>query len=195
MQPFTTHAGTVVPIDRSDIDTDQLMPKQFLKRVERSGFGKYLFYDWRYLPDGTEDPDFILNRPEYRSATVLLSRRNFGCGSSREHAPWGLADYGFRVVLASSFADIFYNNCFKNGILPVVLTESEIEKLFKLAAAAPLTATVNLTTCEVTVNCETMKFTIDPHRRNNLLQGLDDIGETLTHEGDISHYESVFGIK
>ena len=123
MKPFTKHTGIVVPMDRSDVDTDQLVPKQFLKRIERSGFGKFLFYDWRYLDDGSDNPEFELNFPQYKGATILLARRNFGCGSSREHAPWAVADYGFRVVIASSFADIFFNNSFKNGILLVRLSE------------------------------------------------------------------------
>ena len=134
MKPFTKHTGIVVPKDRSDVDTDQLVPKQFLKRIERSGFGQFLFFDWRYLDDGSDNPEFELNFPQYKGATILLARRNFGCGSSREHAPWAIADYGFRVVIASSFADIFFNNSFKNGILLVRLTEEEISNLFRRAA-------------------------------------------------------------
>ena len=125
MRPFTTHTGLVVPMDRSNVDTDQIIPKQFLKRIERTGFGQFLFFDWRFLDDGADNPQFVLNRPEYAGASILLARRNFGCGSSREHAPWALEDYGFRVILAPSFADIFYNNCFKNGLLPIKLDEAD----------------------------------------------------------------------
>ncbi len=133
MRPFTQHTGLVLPLDRSNVDTDQIIPKQFLKRIERSGFGQFLFFDWRYLDDGAPNPEFILNQPRYAGASVLLARRNFGCGSSREHAPWALEDYGFRVILAPSFADIFYNNCFKNGMLPIRLDESVIDDLFRRA--------------------------------------------------------------
>ena len=126
MLPFTKHTGVVVPMDRSDVDTDQLVPKQFLKRVERTGFGKFLFFDWRYKEDGSEQPDFELNKPEFKKASILLARRNFGCGSSREHAPWAIADYGFKAIIASSFADIFYNNSLKNGILPIKFSEEQI---------------------------------------------------------------------
>src|SRR4026207_129179 len=125
MLPFRVHTGLIAPLNRANVDTDQIIPKQFLKRIERTGFGEFLFYDWRFRPEGGENPDFILNRPERRGTSVLLARKNFGCGSSREHAPWALQDYGFRTLIAPSFADIFYNNCFKNGMLPVVLTEAE----------------------------------------------------------------------
>ena len=136
MQSFTKHSGVVAAMDRSNVDTDQIIPKQFLKRIERTGFGQFLFNDWRFLSDGTPDPSFELNRPEAEGATILLARRNFGCGSSREHAPWALADYGFRCVIAPTFADIFYSNCFSNSILPIRLLEEDVEQLFELAKAA-----------------------------------------------------------
>lgn len=197
MQAFIKHEGLVVPMDRSDVDTDQLVPKQFLKRVERSGFGKFLFFDWRYLNDEYEEnPEFELNRPEFRDATILLARRNFGCGSSREHAPWAVADYGFRVVLASSFADIFYNNSFKNGYLPVRLTEEQIEELFQREAKfRPYKLTVDLENCVITdEHGLEMTFEIDAFRRENLLNGWDDIGLTLRYEEEIAAYEKANGI-
>src|SRR5581483_3279985 len=137
MKAFTTHTGRVAALDRPNVDTDQIIPKQFLKRIERTGFGQYLFFDWRFREDGTDNPDFELNRPEARGATILLARRNFGCGSSREHAPWALEDYGFRVLIAPSFADIFYNNCLGNGMLPIVLPEEDVDALFKATEAQP----------------------------------------------------------
>ncbi|MBP3556584.1 MAG: 3-isopropylmalate dehydratase small subunit [Thermoguttaceae bacterium] len=197
MQAFVKHEGLVVPMDRSDVDTDQLVPKQFLKRVERSGFGKFLFFDWRYLNDEYEEnPEFELNRPEFRDATILLARRNFGCGSSREHAPWAVADYGFRVVLASSFADIFYNNSFKNGYLPARLTEEQIEELFQREAQyRPYKLTVDLENCVITdEHGLEMKFEIDAFRRENLLNGWDDIGLTLRYEDKIAEYEKANGV-
>jgi 3-isopropylmalate/(R)-2-methylmalate dehydratase small subunit len=197
MQAFVKHEGLVVPMDRSDVDTDQLVTKQFLKRVERSGFGKFLFFDWRYLNDEYEEnPEFELNRPEFRDATILLARRNFGCGSSREHAPWAVADYGFRVVLASSFADIFYNNSFKNGYLPARLTEEQIEELFQREAQyRPYKLTVDLENCVITdEHGLEMKFEIDAFRRENLLNGWDDIGLTLRYEDKIAEYEKANGV-
>lgn len=197
MQAFTKHTGLVVPMDRSDVDTDQLMPKQFLKRIERTGFGKFLFYDWRYLDEKyTPNPDFELNRPEYQGATILLARKNFGCGSSREHAPWGLADYGFRVIIASSFADIFYNNSFKNGMLLIKLPEETIEELFKReTGACPWNLTVDLENNVITDDKGlSIPFEIDPARRHNLLNGLDDIGITLQREDKITEYEKSHGI-
>ena len=137
MRSFTVHTGKVLPLDRPNVDTDQIIPKQFLKRIERTGFGKFLFFDWRFREDGSDNPEFEMNKPEYRGATVLLARRNFGCGSSREHAPWALEDYGFRVLIAPSFADIFYNNSFKNGLLPIRLDEAQVEDLFARAAKYP----------------------------------------------------------
>ncbi|MGI6401158.1 MAG: 3-isopropylmalate dehydratase small subunit [Thermoguttaceae bacterium] len=197
MQAFVKHEGIVVPMDRSDIDTDQLVPKQFLKRVERSGFGKFLFFDWRYLNDNyDENPEFELNRPEYRNATILLTRRNFGCGSSREHAPWAIADYGFRVILASSYADIFYNNSFKNGYLPIRLTEEQIEDLFQREAKyRPYKLTVDLENCTIVdEHGLDLSFVIDDFRRDCLLNGWDDIGLTLRYEDKIVAYEKARGI-
>ena len=196
MKPFTKHTGIVVPMDRSDVDTDQLVPKQFLKRIERSGFGQFLFYDWRYLDDGSDNPEFELNRPEYRGATILLARRNFGCGSSREHAPWAIADYGFRVVIASSFADIFYSNSFKNGILLIRFPEETIEKLFARAAAVPgWKLTVDLEKMLITDDGGLeLPFELDEFRRNCLLNGLDDIGLTLQKEDAILAWEKAHGV-
>ena len=196
MKPFTQHTGLVVPMDRSDVDTDQLVPKQFLKRIERSGFGQFLFYDWRYLDDGSDNPEFELNRPEYRGATILLARRNFGCGSSREHAPWAIADYGFRVVIASSFADIFYSNSFKNGILLIRFPEETIENLFARAAAVPgWKLTVDLEKMLITDDGGLeLPFELDEFRRNCLLNGLDDIGLTLQKEDAILAWEKAHGV-
>jgi len=191
MRPFTPHDGLVVPLDRSNVDTDQLVPKQFLKRIERSGFGQFLFFDWRYLDDGSPNPDFILNRPEYAGASILLARKNFGCGSSREHAPWALADYGFRAILAPSFADIFYNNCFQNGMLPIRLDEAAIDDLFARATATPgYRLTVDLEQCTISdARGLALRFEIDASRREHLLKGLDAIGLTLEHEAAIAAYE------
>ncbi len=197
MQPFIKHEGLVVPMDRSDIDTDQLVPKQFLKRVERSGFGKFLFFDWRYLNDDYEEnPSFELNQPMYRNATILLARRNFGCGSSREHAPWAIADYGFKVILASSFADIFYNNSFKNGYLPIKLSEELIDDLFERERKyRPYKLSVDLENCKLTDDHGLdVKFEIDDFRRDCLLNGWDDIGLTLRYEDKILAYEKAHGI-
>ncbi len=196
MRPFTIHTGLVMPLDRSNVDTDQILPKQFLKRIERTGFGKFLFFDWRYLDDGSDNPQFILNRPEYRGASVLLARRNFGCGSSREHAPWALEDYGFRVIIAPSFADIFYNNCFKNGILPVRLDEAAVDALFHRAAKHPgYKLTADLENCELRDDHDLkLTFQVDDFRRNCLLNGLDDIALTLEHEDKIAAYEKAHGI-
>lgn len=193
MRAFTVHTGLAAPMDRNDVDTDQLMPKQFLKRIERTGFGQFLFFDWRFLEDGSDNPDFELNRPELKGASVLLTRRNFGCGSSREHAPWGLDDYGFRVILASSFADIFYNNCFKNSILPIPLDESVIEDLFQRAAKFEgYKLTVDLEKCVITdehgLNIP-FEDRVDSFRRECLLNGWDDIALTLQHEEKITAFE------
>ncbi|MCS6777016.1 MAG: 3-isopropylmalate dehydratase small subunit [Chloroherpetonaceae bacterium] len=193
MQPFVRETGVVAPLDRVNVDTDQIIPKQFLKRIERTGFGPFLFFDWRYLSDGqTPDPNFELNAPEYRGATILVTGRNFGCGSSREHAPWALMDYGFRVIIAPSFADIFYNNCFKNGLLPVVLPEDTVRALIEKARAQPgYRLTVDL---EAQTVCDgeavQISFEIDPFRKHCLLHGLDDIGLTLQQEADIAAYEA-----
>jgi len=196
MRPFTTHTGLVLPLDRANVDTDQIIPKQFLKRIERTGFGKFLFFDWRYLDDGTDNRQFILNRPEFRGASVLLARRNFGCGSSREHAPWSLEDYGFRAIIAPSFADIFYNNCFKNGMVPVRLAEEAVDDLFELAAKHPgYKLTVDLEKREVRDDFGLkLSFEVDDFRRHCLLNGLDDIGLTLQHESEIATYEKAHGI-
>ena len=197
MQPFIKHEGLVVPMDRSDIDTDQLVPKQFLKRVERSGFGKFLFFDWRYLNDDYEEnPSFELNQPMYRNATILLARRNFGCRSSREHAPWAIADYGFKVILASSFADIFYNNSFKNGYLPIKLSEELIDDLFERERMyRPYKLSVDLENCKITdEHGLDVQFEIDDFRRDCLLNGWDDIGLTLRYEDKILAYEKTHGI-
>jgi 3-isopropylmalate/(R)-2-methylmalate dehydratase small subunit len=195
MRAFTIHTGLVVPLDRSNVDTDQIIPKQFLKRIERTGFGQFLFFDWRYLDDGSPNPGFVLNRPEYRGASVLLARRNFGCGSSREHAPWALEDYGFRAVIAPSFADIFYNNCFKNGILPIHLDEQTVDDLFARTLKHPgYQLTVDLAGLAVTDGFGLkLTFEVDAFRRECLLGGLDDIGLTLQHEGKITAYERAHG--
>ncbi len=195
MQPFTKHTGLVLPMDRSNVDTDQIMPKQFLKRIERSGFGQFLFFDWRFLDDGSDNPEFELNRPEYAGATVLLARRNFGCGSSREHAPWALEDFGFRVLIAPSFADIFYNNCFKNGMLPIKLDEPLVDDLFSRAAANPgYELTVDLESRTITdAHGLSLPFEVDDFRRRCLLGGLDDIALTLEQEAMITQYEQKHG--
>ncbi len=192
MKPFVKHHGLVAAMDRANVDTDQIIPKQFLKRIERTGFGQFLFHDWRRKEDGSEDPQFELNQPRHRGATILLARRNFGCGSSREHAPWALEDYGFRAVIAPSFADIFYNNCFKNGLLPVRLDEATVDVLFKRAAAREgYQLTVDLEKCTVEDDAGLkIPFQVEPSRRHSLLNGLDDIGLTLAHEDKIAAYEA-----
>ncbi len=191
MQPFSKHTGLVMPLDRVNVDTDQMMPKQFCKLLTREGYGKFLFYDWRYLPGEEPNPEFILNWPCYRGASVLLARANFGCGSSREHAPWGVLDYGFRAVVAPSFADIFYNNCFKNGILPVTLPEAQVEELFRRAEQREgYRLTVDLPNQTVTDELGLkLAFEIDRFRKEILLHGLDDIGMALQHETEIAAYE------
>ena len=195
MRPFIQHTGLVLPMDRSDVDTDQIIPKQFLKRIERTGFGRFLFFDWRFHDDGSDNADFELNRPEYAGASILLTRRNFGCGSSREHAPWALEDYGFRVLIAPSFADIFYNNCFKNGMLPIKLDNATIDDLFARAAGHPgYQLTVDLEQNMIAdAHGLSLGFQIDPFRRTCLLGGLDDIGLTLQHESRITAYEKARG--
>src|SRR5687767_7325036 len=191
MTPFTTHTGLVAPMDRANVDTDQIIPKQFLKRIERTGYGPFLFFDWRYFDDGkTPRPEFELNRPEVAGASILLARRNFGCGSSREHAVWAIENYGFRAVLAPSFADIFYSNCFKNGVLPVRLSEEQVEELFRRAAQSGYKLTVDLDGCRVTDGQGlSFPFQVEPARRHNLLNGLDDIALTLQHEAKIDAFE------
>jgi 3-isopropylmalate/(R)-2-methylmalate dehydratase small subunit len=192
MEPFTKLTGLAAPLDRVNADTDQIIPKQFLKRIERTGFGRFLFFDWRYLGDGeTPNPDFELNRPQYRGATILITGKNFGCGSSREHAPWALADYGFRAILAPSFADIFYNNCFKNGMLPLTLPEETVALLLERAKTPGYQMTVDLEGQTVSDGQGfSQAFEVDSFRRDCLLNGLDDIGLTLQHEPDITAYEA-----
>src|SRR5262245_50326591 len=196
MNPFTTHTGLVAPMDRANVDTDQIIPKQFLKRIERTGFGQFLFFDWRFRDDGSENPDFELNRAEYRGASILLARRNFGSGSSREHAPWALSDYGFRVVIAPSFADIFYNNCFKNGMLPIVLPDAAVDDLFHRCANHPgYKLTIDLNSCWLKDDYGlSLPLEVESYRRNCLLQGLDDIGLTLAHADKITDYEKARGM-
>jgi 3-isopropylmalate/(R)-2-methylmalate dehydratase small subunit len=191
MEPFKQHTGLVGPVDRVNVDTDAIIPKQFLKRIERTGFGQFLFFEWRFDQSGKEISSFSLNQPRYQGSSVLISRANFGCGSSREHAPWAIQDYGFKVIIAPSYADIFYNNCFKNGILPIKLSEEQVEDLFQRSAKhegykLSVDLEKNLLTDEFGLSIE---FTLDEHRRQFLLQGLDDIGLTLKHEEKITAYE------
>ena len=193
MQPYTIETGVVAPLDRANVDTDQIIPKQFLKRVEKTGFGQFLFYDWRLNEDGkTPRPEFVLNQPGYQGASILVAGRNFGCGSSREHAPWALLDYGFRTIIAPSYADIFYNNCFQNGVLPVSLPEEAVAELIARATATPgYRATVDLEKNEVRDDQGfRAPFAIDAFRRECLLKGLDDIGLTLQHDAAIRAYEA-----
>lgn len=191
MNPFRTHTGLVVPLDRANVDTDQIIPKQFLKRIERTGFGQFLFYDWRFRENGELDSSFVLNQPRYRGASVLVAEKNFGCGSSREHAPWALADYGFRVIIAPSFADIFANNCLKNGLLPVTLRDDEVTAIIE--------RTHEFENYELTVDLDrrivsdqkgfSATFAIDDFQRHCLMEGLDEIGLTLVHEAEIAAFE------
>ncbi|MGN7381085.1 3-isopropylmalate dehydratase small subunit [Chlamydia abortus] len=191
MEPFKKHTGVVAPVDRVNVDTDAIIPKQFLKRIERTGFGQFLFYEWRFDESGQVNSNFELNKPRYDGASILISRANFGCGSSREHAPWAILDYGFKVIIAPSFADIFYNNCFKNGILPIKLSEEEVQKLFELTAANEgYQLTIDLENKSITDNQGlNLSFDLDEHRRQFLLLGLDDIGLTLQHSDKIAAYE------
>ena len=200
MDAFTKLDGIVLPLDRANVDTDAIIPKQFLKSIKRSGFGVNLFDDWRYLDTGEPGMDnsvrpvneeFILNKPRYKNAQVLLARKNFGCGSSREHAPWALLDYGFRVVIAPSYADIFFNNCFKNGILPIILDEVVVDGLFKeVVASEGYQLSVDLEAQTITTpSGETVEFEVDAFRKHCLINGLDDIGLTLQHTDDIKVYE------
>jgi 3-isopropylmalate/(R)-2-methylmalate dehydratase small subunit len=191
MNPFRNHTGLVAPLDRPNVDTDQIIPKQFLKRVERTGFGEFLFYDWRFRPDGEFDPSFPLNEKRYQGASILIAGKNFGCGSSREHAPWALADYGFRAIIASSYADIFANNCLKNGLLPVTLNDAAVAELMRRAKDIEgYRATVDLESKTVIdANGFSATFAIDDFQRYCLLEGLDDIGLTLKHEGEITRFE------
>ena len=191
MQPFIKHTGLVAPLDRVNVDTDQMVPKQFLKWVTREGYGRVLFYDWRYKDGEVPNSDFVLNQPRYRGVSVLLARANFGCGSSREHAPWAILDYGFRSIIAPSFADIFYNNCFKNGILPVTLPDASVDELFrKTEQTEGYRLTVDLETQTITDDSGLrIPFQVDPFRRDCLLNGWDDIGLTLRFEDQITAYE------
>ena len=202
MKAFQTLSSVVVPLDRNNVDTDAIIPKQFLKSIQRTGFGKNLFDEWRYLDEGLpgqdcsnrpKNKDFVLNFPQYEGAKILLTRENFGCGSSREHAPWALSDYGFEVIIAQSFADIFYNNCFKNGILPIVLKEEEINLLFEWAKnekTCTLTVDLNEKTCFSTVHNQKFSFSIDDFRRECLLNGWDEIGLTLRYQAEIQAFEN-----
>ncbi|WP_296405551.1 3-isopropylmalate dehydratase small subunit [Psychrobacter sp.] len=205
MQAYNTQTGIVCPLDRSNVDTDQIIPKQFLKSIKRTGFGVNLFDDWRYLDEGVPsmnggqdqtnrpiNPDFVLNKPRYQGATILLARNNFGCGSSREHAPWALSEYGFRTVIAPSYADIFYNNCFKNGMLPIVLTEAQVDELFEACFANvgyELTADLERQVV-ITPEGKEFAFEVDEFRKHCLLNGLDDIGLTLQQKEAIETYEA-----
>ncbi len=202
MEPFRIVRGLVAPLDRANVDTDAIIPKQFLKSIKRSGFGPNLFDEWRYLDRGEpgmdnarrpENPDFVLNQPRYRGATILIARRNFGCGSSREHAPWALADFGFRAIIAPSYADIFFNNCFKNGLLPIVLPEDAVGTIFDALAVHPgFELVIDLDQQRVATPDGAMrwKFDIDPFRKHCLLNGLDDIGLTLQHADEIRAFEA-----
>jgi 3-isopropylmalate/(R)-2-methylmalate dehydratase small subunit len=192
MQPFKVHTGLAAPLDRANVDTDQIIPKQFLKRIERTGFGQFLFYDWRFRPDGQADPEFVLNHPRYKGASVLIADKNFGCGSSREHAPWALADYGFRAVIAPNFADIFASNSAKNGMVLAALPEEQVAQLMQRAKqTGDYRVTVDLERLEVRDDQGFVaKFKMDEFRRHCLLEGLDDIGLTLQHEAAITAYEA-----
>ena len=202
MEPFRIVTGLVAPLDRANVDTDAIIPKQFLKSIKRSGFGPNLFDAWRYLDRGEpgvdnsrrpRNPDFVLNEPRYQGASILLTRQNFGCGSSREHAPWALLDYGFRVLIAPSYADIFFNNCFKNGVLPIVLTESEVGRLFDAVKAFPgfkLVIDLERQRVGTADGSMTFGFDIDPFRKHCLVNGLDDIGLTLQHADAIREFEA-----
>jgi 3-isopropylmalate/(R)-2-methylmalate dehydratase small subunit len=185
MKAFRKHTGLVAPLDRANVDTDQIIPKQFLKRIERTGFGEFLFYDWRYLPDGHPDPSFVLNHPRYKDASILVTGKNFGCGSSREHAPWALGEFGFRVIIAPSFADIFANNCFKNGMLPVALPAEQVAEIMKRHA---VTVDLERQTIEDGEGFS-VEFVVGEFQRYCLLEGLDDIGLTLRYEDAIRAYE------
>ena len=193
MTGFKQHKGIVVPLDSANVDTDAIIPKQFLQKVNRIGFGKHLFHDWRFLDDAGQqpNPEFVLNQPQFAGASILLARENFGCGSSREHAPWALADYGFKTIIAPSFADIFYGNAINNGMVPVSLKEEEVEALFQLVAAQPgIEIAVDLEANQVRAGSLTFGFEIDEFRRYCLLNGLDAIGLTLQHEAAISAFEA-----
>jgi len=191
VKAFRQHTGLVAPLDRANVDTDQIIPKQFLKRIERTGFGEFLFYDWRYASDGAPNPSFVLNEPRYEGASILVADKNFGCGSSREHAPWALGEYGFRVIIAPSFADIFANNCFKNGMLPIVLSEEHVREIMRRAQEQSYQLTIDLERLTIEdAQGLSIPFIVSDFQRYCLLEGLDDIGLTLRHENLIKDYES-----
>lgn len=192
MEPFTTHTGLVMPLDRTNVNTDEIIPARFLKSIKRTGFGSALFANWRFQSDGSPDPDFVLNLPRYQGASILLAGDNFGCGSSREHAPWAIREYGFRCIIAPSFANIFYNNCFNNGILPVAFEEAIVRELIAEAESTEGYAlSVNLATQVVTTpDARVLSFEIDQFRKQALLKGLDNIGWTLSHADEIAAYEA-----
>ena len=191
MEPYNKHESIAALMNRSNVDTDQIIPKQFLKKVERTGFGKHLFHDWRFNDDGSDNADFELNKASFKSAKILVAGDNFGCGSSREHAPWAIADYGFNTIISSSYADIFYNNCFKNSILPIIADKAQLARLMdEISANEGVRFIVDLENQELTTPAGNgFKFEIDPFRKNNLLKGLDDIGLTLQHTDEIDQYE------
>ncbi|WP_174614382.1 3-isopropylmalate dehydratase small subunit [Virgibacillus ihumii] len=190
MEAIQEHTGSVLPLNRSNIDTDQIIPKQFLKRVERTGFGQFLFYNWRYDEDGNEREDFNLNKAQFAGSSILLAGENFGCGSSREHAPWSLLDYGFKVIIAPSFADIFYNNALKNGIIPVKMDEAQVNEWLERAETSGLTLDVNLATEQIMDEGQVIPFSIDPYHKEKLMNGWDDIALTLKLEEKISQFET-----
>ena len=195
MNAFRKHTGLVAPLDRANVDTDQIIPKQFLKRIERTGFGEFLFYDWRYLPNGQPNPSFVLNERRYEGASILVADKNFGCGSSREHAPWALGEFGFRVIIAPSFADIFANNCFKNGMLPITLTPEQVQEIMRRAQRRDgyeMTVDLERQTIEDSEGLSIL-FVVSEFQRYCLLEGLDDIGLTLRHEDSIREYELSHG--
>jgi len=191
MEPYNKHESIAALMNRSNVDTDQIIPKQFLKKVERTGFGIHLFHDWRYNEDGSNNTDFELNKPAFKDAHILVAGDNFGCGSSREHAPWAIADYGFNTIISSSYADIFYNNCFKNSILPIIATKEQLASLMdEIAANEGVRFEVDLDNQELTTpGGNGFKFEIDPFRKDNMIKGLDDIGLTLQHTAEIDQYE------
>jgi 3-isopropylmalate/(R)-2-methylmalate dehydratase small subunit len=196
MESFTTHSGIVAPLEALNVDTDQIIPKQFLKRIERTGYGEFLFFDWRFLNDGSPNPEFEMNQARYRNASILVTKDNFGCGSSREHAPWALNDYGIRCILAPSIADIFFNNCFNNGMLPIVLSPEAIENLFtEVRGAQGYSLTVDLDAQTIAKPDGTaLSFAVDPFKKHCLLNGLDQIGLTLLNEDKITAYERKCGV-
>ena len=195
MEKFISHTGATAPMDRSNVDTDSIIPKQFLKRVERTGYGPFLFFDWRYTPDGGENPEFVLNKPGYREATILVAGPNFGSGSSREHAPWALQQFGFQAVISSTFADIFYNNSFENGFLPVQLPEETVREILnRIRPGYELTIDLEKQLVSDREGFEAY-FEIDPFRKHCLLNGLDSIGLTMQHEGDIAAFEERAGLE